>query len=502
MSEPKPIQPKAKINRFLIGFNVIAQVVAVVALVAVINVLGFNHYKRWDFSRDKKYLLSDQTHRFLKNLKQPVKVVIFFSSDPRAAGSEIFPDLINLLKEYQYAAPKRIEVETVDPFRNYTRARELQTLYKFGATENVVILDSKSRSKFVTAKEMVELEVKDATAAGPPRVRAFKGEQALTSALVEITEKTQSKVYFQSGHGEPELKSDALSGLKYLLERQNFALDSLDLQKSSSIPKDATAVAIIGPKYDLTQDEIKALREYWSNKGRLFIALDPAATTPRLAAFLGEAGIAPDNDRILRTINLTSAAGVPLTGIQRNVSAVFTEEHPVTKRFKNVSALFMGITQSLSVDPAKASQGSLKITPLILAGEGFWGETEYDTSNGTAIFFDPKNDKRPPLNIALAVEKGAINDSRVRVDSGRMIIVGNCDFLNKEALTDSTIDFTLASINWMIGRDSLIGIAPKQIFKTTLNLSDEQLQQIALFVLLLIPAAAVLLGAFAWVKRR
>jgi cobalamin biosynthesis protein CobD/CbiB len=35
-----------------------------------------------------------------------------------------------------------------------------------------------------------------------PTVRAFKGEEALTSALLEITEEKQSKLYFLSGHGE------------------------------------------------------------------------------------------------------------------------------------------------------------------------------------------------------------------------------------------------------------------------------------------------------------
>ena len=504
---PEPLRPKSKINRFQIGFSVLVQICAFVVLIGIVNFLGYTHYKRWDLSRDKKFSLSDLTNRFLLNLKQPVKVVIFFSSDARTSGNEIYQDIIGLLKGYQEQAKARIEVETVDPFRNFTRARELQAKYKFAANENVVILDTttadkKGRSKFVRTQDMIELEQRDPSSTLPPRIKAFKGEQAITSALIEITEQTQNKVYFHSGHGEPDLQGESLGPLKLVFERQNIAVDTLDFQKNPTVPKDATAVAIFGPKYDFSPEEVNALRSYWRNKGRLFIALDPDAPTPNLVAFLNEAGVIPENDRILRTINMQSAAGIPLTGIQRNVSAIFTDEHPITKRFRNVSTVLLGITQSLTIDFGKANAGNLKVVPLIQAAEGFWGETEYEPKADSPIYFDPKKDLRSPLTIALAVEKGAINDPRVQVNSGRMVVSGNSDFMKKEALTDANLDFTLAAFNWMFGRENLIGIAPKQIVTTTLNLTDEQLQRITLFALILIPAGAVVLGILAWIKRR
>lgn len=503
------IKPKEKINRFQIGLSVMIQIWAVLILIGLVNFLGYTHYKRWDFSRDKKYALSDQTKRFLHNLKQPIKVVIFFSADARTPGNEIYPDLLALLKEYQFEARKRIEVETVDPFRSYSRARELIAKYKFdksGLNENVVILDcsvdKRSRTKVVRAQDMIEFATKDPASNQPPQIRAFKGEQALTSGLIEITEQSQTKVYFHTGHGEPDLNGETLAPLKLIFERQNMVLAPLDFLSNLSVPKDAMAVAIIGPKYDFSEREINALRSYWRNKGRLFIALDPDAHTPNLNAFLNEAGIKPENDRVLRTVNMQSAAGIPLTGIQRDVSAIFSDDHAITKRFRNVNTIFLGITQSLTIDSAKANAGNLKVVSLIQAAQGFWGETEYEPKADEPIFFDPKKDIAPPLTLALAVEKGAINDSRIQMDSGRMVVVGNSDFLKKEALTDANIDFALAAFNWMTGRENLIGIAPKQVVTTTLTLSDEQLQRIAVFVLIVIPAAAMAMGAGAWIKRR
>ena len=59
---------RKKIHRFQIGLNVIVQVALVLVLAAMVNYLGFEHYRRWDFSRDQKYALSDKTKRFLESV--------------------------------------------------------------------------------------------------------------------------------------------------------------------------------------------------------------------------------------------------------------------------------------------------------------------------------------------------------------------------------------------------------------------------------------------------
>ena len=44
-----------KIHRFQIGVNLMVQVAIIIVLAAMVNYLGFQHYRRWDLSRDKKY---------------------------------------------------------------------------------------------------------------------------------------------------------------------------------------------------------------------------------------------------------------------------------------------------------------------------------------------------------------------------------------------------------------------------------------------------------------
>jgi hypothetical protein len=53
-----------------------------------------------------------------------------------------------------------------------------------------------------------------------------------------------------------------------------------------------------------------------------------------------------------------------------------------------------------------------------------------------------------------------------------------------------------------LNREELIGIAPKQEQEFSLNLTDEQMQRIELLVMVVMPAAAAMLGGFMWAQRR
>src|SRR5215831_15552111 len=103
--QPRP-RRRTKIGRIRIGLNVVVQIVLILFLAAMVNSFAFKHYKRWDFSRDQKYALSDKTKRFLDTLKDKMRITVFFSPT-----TQITADVQNLLTEYQYAGKGKIDVE-------------------------------------------------------------------------------------------------------------------------------------------------------------------------------------------------------------------------------------------------------------------------------------------------------------------------------------------------------------------------------------------------------
>src|SRR6266576_4678911 len=176
--QPRPAQGK-KIRRIRIGLNVLVQIVLILFLVAMVNSIAFKHYARWDFSRDQKYALSDKTKRFLDTIKGKMRITVFFSP-----STPISADVSSLLTEYQYAAKGKIDIENIDPQRNLSRAKELFDKYKVVSDESLLVIDYEGRNKTVKGSEMAEIDQSGMAFGEGPRVAAFKGEQAITSAMM------------------------------------------------------------------------------------------------------------------------------------------------------------------------------------------------------------------------------------------------------------------------------------------------------------------------------
>src|SRR5437762_4441789 len=256
-----------KIGRIRIGLNVLVQIVLILFLVAMVNSFSFRHYARWDFSRDQKYTLSDKTKRFLDTLKGKMHITVFFSPNtPITADVEI------LLTEYQYAGKGKIDLEHIDPERNLSRAKELFDKYKVVTDESLLVLDYEGRNKTVKASEMADIDQSGMALGEGPRVAAFKGEQAITSAMIDLVEGKKKTIGYVLGHKEPPLtESSAISVLKTFIENENIQFKELNLLDLDAIPEDVKTVMIIGPQYDFSDREMKLLRNFWDKQGRMLL---------------------------------------------------------------------------------------------------------------------------------------------------------------------------------------------------------------------------------------
>src|ERR1700736_5973301 len=235
-------KPK-KIHRFQIGLNVLVQLILIFFLVSAVNWIGFRHYKRWDVSRDQKYTLSDKTKRFLHTIKGTVRITVFFSP-----SAPVSADVSSLLTEYQYAAKGKIDIENIDPQRNLSRAKELFDKYKVVSDESLLVIDYEGRNKTVKASEMAEIDQSGLAFGEGPRVTAFKGEQAITSAMIDLVEGKKNTLGYVVGHKEPALTGQSpVSVLKTFIENENIKFQELNLFDVGSIPAEIKAIVIAGP---------------------------------------------------------------------------------------------------------------------------------------------------------------------------------------------------------------------------------------------------------------
>ena len=499
---PAPSSPR-RIGRLGIGFNVFMQLVLVVGLVGLANWLAFRHYKRFDYSRDRKFALSERTKQFLGGLDKPVRMTLFM-----AANAPLRGDVSDLMAEYKQVQPKFIQTETVNPYADVSRAAELATKYKLGPEDNVVIIDCEGRQKLVAQDAMADVDRSGEQFGQAPTVTAFKGEQALTGALLEVVEAKKNVVYYVRGQNEPELgPRGPLTGIQQTLERDNVQLKELNLASAAStgVPADASAVFLAGPRYDLAEAEVKAMEEFWNKQGRLFILLNPDAPTPRLAGFLDRAGIRADDNRLTAIVRVTLPGGEPVLRRVNGVLGETASDHPIVRSLKGVNFTVPGATQSLSLDAPRVRAANVRLTPLVKAQEGFWGEADYRgeaEDNPAASQFDAGRDKDRDLFYAVCAERGAVAEGRVSVPSARLVVVTNVRFIEDGQTTQEMADFFRNGLNWLLDRDRLIGIPPKEVKNFTLNVTDRQEGLLFALTLLVIPAAAALTGACVWFVRR
>ena len=496
-SKQPRMRRRMKIGRVRIGLNVVVQIVLILFLAAMVNSFAFKHYARWDFSRDQKYGLSDKTKRFLDTLKGKMRITVFF-----APSTPITADVQNLLTEYQYAGKGKIDVEQIDPERNLSRAKEVFDKYKVVTDESLLVLDYDGRNKTVKASEMADVDQSGMAFGEGPRIAAFKGEPAITSAMIDLVEGKKKTLGYVSGHKEPALSTPTspITLLKTFIENENIKFQDLNLLDQPAIPADVNAVMIIGPQYDFSEREMKLLRDFWDKQGRILVLLDPAANTPRLRAFLDELGVKVNDDRLMVFLR----TGIQELALTRDVQAHFLGDSPVTKRLADVRAIFVGGTSSLTLDPNRGRAANIRLEPLIQAEKGYFAETDYNTDNQIKLQADAQKAGDVPLTIAAAAEKGGSGDTRVQVNSSRLVAVSNATFVQDNAIMQdqAALDFVSGAVNWLLSREQLIGIAPKISKPLTFSLDPEALRQLRWIILIFMPLIPAAIGTVVWWQRR
>ena len=487
---------RKKIRRLRIGFNVLAQIMLVLFLVAMVNSIAFKHYARWDFSRDQKYALSDKTKRFLDTFKGKMRITVFFPPT-----TPITTDVQNLLTEYQYAGKGKIDIEHIDPERNLSRAKELFDKYKVVTDEPLLVVDYEGRNKTVKASEMADIDQSGMALGEGPRVAAFKGEQAITSAMIDLVEGKKKTLGYVLGHKEPALtEGSAISVLKTFIENENIQFKELNLLDLDAIPEDVKTVMIVGPQYDFSDREMRLLRNFWDKQGRILLLLDPAAKTPKLGAFVSELGVKVNDDRLMVFLR----TGIQELALTRDVQARFPGDSPITRRLADVRALFLGGTSSLTLEPDRARVANIRIEPLIQAEKGYFAETDYNTDNQAKLQADAKRDDNTQITIGAAIEKGGSADERVQLNSSRLVVVSNATFVQDNAITQDQqgLDFMSGSVNWLLSREQLIGIAPKVSKPLTFSLNGDALARLRWIVLVFMPLIPAVIGTVVWWQRR
>lgn len=467
-------------RRLLSSLNLLTVLLSLGVLFIMVNYLASRRFVRWDLTKQRVTVLSDQTRQVLGALTEPLSIIVFYQPTHRL--HELIKDQ---LTEYQRMNSK-ISVEFVDPDQDIARAKQLAQQFQIEDL-NLVVFQSGSRHKYLSDTELADYDFTSMAMGGEPRVSAFKGEDAFTSAILSVTQAESPTVWFTSGHGEQSLEATdlrALSALKRALEQQNISPKTITLLEQSAIPPEITLLVIPGPSRRFMEQELALLQTYLAGGGKLLALIDPFDDTG-LDGLLEHWGIALGQNVVVDPANR-----LPFVSASNLLVTTYTD-HPIVKKMQTFVTLF---PLARSVEPNPSNTEQMKGVRLALTSETGWGETQ--ASAGEVSEFTEGQDLKGPVAIAVASERATPTRTR-------LVVIGDSDFISDAQLGNvGNRDLILGAIHWLIEQEQLIGISPRTLESIKLTLTDGQLTSLFWMSFLGLPMGCALLGVGVWLLRR
>jgi ABC-type uncharacterized transport system involved in gliding motility auxiliary subunit len=496
------------------GLNVLLMAVLLVLVIGFVEYFSVRYNKRVDLTEGRRYTLSAQTVKVVRDLKKPVKAVAFF----RAGGTGAVEDrrtAEDLLRQYADLS-SNFRYEFVDPDKDIGLAKR----YKITMYGTVVLETPEDDPGLAAARPKPPEEapapakgdVKAAKKAGAgPAVaeRAMREEQLaevseerLTNAVVKLTRSGRRTIYFTQGHGEGGITDAGERGfglLRQEVEKSNYVVKDLLLARDKEVPQDATAVVILGPQRDIPEAELAVFEGYLARGGKLLVMADPL-TGASLKPFLAKYAISLGNDIVMsRQFPLGTGPQVPAVNQYGN--------HPITRDLQGTLTIFPLVR---SVDVAEKPGQGISVEKLIETPPYpvSWAQPDAQRE----IQYNAARDRRGPVPIALvatiqekppAAGEPKKAEEAPRPGTARVVVFGNSRFASNPLLRlEGNRDLVMNAISWLAEEEDLIAIRPRDPKSAPLLLAEAQAKVFWFVPLVVLPVAVAGVGVGVFVRRR
>jgi ABC-type uncharacterized transport system involved in gliding motility auxiliary subunit len=438
-----------------LGTNTTILSVVVIAILVIVNFVGFRHHKRFDLTTEKLYTLSDQTKQVVGGLQKDVTIVRFDKS-PNAA-------LDDQMAEYT-SLSRHLKFQNIDP------QQKPEVAQQYGATRmGDVILASGPR------KEHLET--------------GATSEEDITGAIIKVTQDKVKTVCFVTGHGEKSLTDDGENGYSHLdagLKKENYLTKTLNLVSENGVASDCSVVVIAGPTQQFFPQEAEMLDKYLASTGKGLILVDPQ-TDPKLGEIFQAW-----NTNVGDNVVIDASGMGRLLGAGPAIPLVTTfGQSPITRNFTNVMVFF---PLARTVSTADKSKTDPQIVELLKTSPQSF--TVPNLKQGqNELTFNPKT--AGPLSLGVAASRKAEGGE------ARLVVIGNSTFAaNPYVGLQKNGDLFYNTIDWLAQDENLISIRPKSQTNRRVTLTEGQASALRWLDLFFLPGIVIFSGVYIWWKRR
>lgn len=472
---------------------------------------GARHAERSDWTGGRVYSLSERARTVLGQLPRPVDVrVLVPSTIGGGQQNPLTQELREVLGRMAEVAPS-LRVRFLDPDRDRQEAEQLIAEFGLGGrdlADGVVLVragqGAELRKTHLVPADLVTYATGPDVQATGPRVKEFRGEEALLGAFLQVGDPRQTTVCHTQGHGEPPFDGlEPFGGYAHLgdlVRRANLQLRHADLDAADGLAG-CDVLLVAGPSGVMPPAHLRAM-ERFAEAGGDFLLLTGAVVRPG-ATGLAEHGLEPlaarygilYGDRVVLDPH-------PMPGGTPLLSFTLVDgwgDHPAVRALVG-RPVSLVLVRELSV---QAVPEAAEPMVLVQVGEQAWAESDIAALRaGAPVEPDVEDGRGPdragPIPVAVAGERGG----------SRMVVIASDQFalnayLREDIVYDHGRDLVLNAIGWLVDREVLLGIRPRTREHVKLVLLPEQLERMTLVCLVGLPGFAVLLGLWVlWRRRR
>lgn len=487
------------------------QLVLFTVLVGHVAWAGARHGERDDWTGGRVYSLSDRARAVLAELPRPVDVrVLVPSTIGGGQPNPLAQELREVLGRMAEAASE-LRVRLLDPDRDRQEAEQLIAEFGLGGrdlADGVVLVragqGAELRKTHLVPGDLVTYATGPDVMATGPRVKEFRGEEALLGAFLQVSDATKTTVCHTQGHGEPPFDGlEPFGGYAHLgdlLRRANLELRRADLDAADGLAG-CDVLLVAGPSGVLPPAHVRAVERFADAGGDLLL-LTGAVVRPG-ATGLSQHGLEPlaarygivYGDRVVLDPH-GMPGGTPL------LSFTLVDgwgDHPAVRALVG-RPVSLVLVRELSLAPVPEAADP---QVLVQVGEEAWAESDIAAlRSGAAVEPDLEadggSDRPGPIPVAAAGERGG---SRMVVIASDQLALNA--YLREDIVYDHGRDLVLNAVGWLTSRDVLLGIRPRTREHVKLVLLPEQLERMTLVCLVGLPGFAILLGLWVlWRRRR
>ncbi len=453
--------------------NAVLYSIIFLTILVLVNWMANKHSWRKDLTEAGLFSLSSQSQKILKNLEAEVEVLAFFQE---SKGTR----LEDLLRNYAHTSPL-FSYQFVDPVKHPEKAKA----FEVNSSDILVVKSREQNTKIVGITE-----------------------EDITNAILKVTKHDEKKIYFLTGHGEPDVKDEEESGFQYIskaLENERYVIESLKLYMQKDVPADCSVLVVAAPEKVLEQTELDAIERYLNKGGDSLFLMDPT-NSKGLDKFVKKWGVEVGNNIVVdQVLRLFYGPSLGVDPVVENFG-----DHKITAEFEGQTLFHL----ARSVDVAQDLPDGVTAVSLAKASENSWGETDLDRFYEKSEVSQSLEDLAGPVSIAVALtakteetagtnsQEGAETDTS-RQNETKMVVFGDSDFATNQYLIKMyNGDLLLNVFDWLAGEEEMISIRPKTSKGSKVAMTPQQTRDIFYMSVLILPEILLLLGLAIWWRRR